>query len=456
MRIHFIAIGGSIMHSLAIALHKKGYIITGSDDYIYEPSRAHLLQNQLLPKAIGWHPDLITKSLDAVLLGMHAKQDNPELIRAQELGIPIYSYPEFIYQQTKEKMRVVIAGSHGKTTITSMIMHVLRHVKKDFDYVVGALVDEFDDLVHLSKDAPIILIEGDEYLSSALDRRSKFHHYQPHIALITGIAWDHVHVFPTFESYIKQFKLFIEQIRPKGTLIYNKEDLNLQSILKNAGTHIHKHGYNTPNYTINKGITSIDTPLGWIPLQVFGKHNLSNLAAAYTVCEWLGVSRDLFYKAIKDFKGPARRLEFIASNGDEVVFQDFSHTPAKVKASISALIEQYPEKSLVAIAELQSASHLDLSYLHQFKDSMQSAQVAAIFINHEHLRKKNLSAGNSINESILKTAFNRTDLLIFTSQEQISDFLGEIDSKGKNLLFMSTGHTGSINLVNFAHKFFLK
>lgn len=454
MRVHFIAIGGSIMHSLAITLHKQGYVVTGSDDYIYEPSRSHLSQYGLLPAEVGWFPEKITADLDAVLLGMHAKQDNPELIRAQELGIAIYSYPEFIYEKTKEKLRVVIAGSHGKTTITSMIMHVLRHVGKQFDYVVGAKMEEFDALVHLSKDAPMVLIEGDEYLASALDRRSKFHHYHPFIALITGIAWDHVQVFPTFESYLKQFKLFIDQIMPKGTLIYNKEDLYLAELVKEAPGQMHKHGYKTPAYTINKGITSIDTPLGWIPLQVFGKHNISNIAAAYTVCEWLGVSRKDFYTAIQDFKGASRRLEFIASNGEEVVYQDFAHTPAKVKASIHALIEQYPEKQLIAITELKSASHLDLSYLHQFKDAMQEAAIAGIFLNHEHLRQKNVTAGNSVIENILRAAFNRQDLMIFTSQEQISDFLEQTSPQGKNLLFMSTGHTGSINLVIFAEKFF--
>jgi UDP-N-acetylmuramate: L-alanyl-gamma-D-glutamyl-meso-diaminopimelate ligase len=454
MRVHFIAMGGSIMHSLAIALHKKGYIVTGSDDYIYEPSRSHLAQHNLLPKQVGWDPSHITSDLDAVLLGMHAKQDNPELIRAQELNIPIFSYPEFIYEQSKEKLRVVIAGSHGKTTITSMIMHVLRNIGKNFDYVVGAKMDEFDELVHLSKDAPFILIEGDEYLSSSIDRRSKFHHYHPHIALITGIAWDHVHVFPTFESYVKQFKLFMDQILPKGTLIYNKEDPHLIELVRQAAGQIHKHGYKTPAYTINKGITSIETPLGWIPLQVFGKHNISNIAAAYTVCEWLGVSRQDFYTAIQDFKGASRRLEFIASNGDEVVYQDFAHTPAKVRASIHALIEQYPEKELIAITELKSSSHLDLSYLQQFKDAMQEAKIAAVFINHEQLKQKNVTSGNSINENILRAAFNRPDLIIFVSQEQIMDFLNETSSKGKNLLFMSTGHKGSINLVIFAEKFF--
>src|SRR5690606_19434705 len=346
MRVHFIAIGGSIMHNLAIALAKKGFIISGSDDHIYEPSRTNLAQEGLLPEE-GWYPDQITPDIDAVVIGMHAKADNPELLRAQKIGLKIYSYPEFIYEQTKDKIRVVIGGSHGKTTITSIVMHVMKSIGRDFDYLVGAKLDEFQYMVRLTKDAPVAIIEGDEYLASPIDQRPKFHLYKPNIALISGIAWDHVNAFPTFERYVDQFRLFIKHIEPKGTLVYNKEDKKLQEIVLEDQSKINKHGYRTPEYTINKGVTFIHTASGDIPLQVFGRHNLSNIAAAFTVCEWLGVSREAFYTAIREFRGASRRLEYVANDNGSVVYQDFAHTPSKLKASIHALKEQFPEKALV-------------------------------------------------------------------------------------------------------------
>ncbi|MEC3880980.1 UDP-N-acetylmuramate--L-alanine ligase [Parapedobacter sp. 10938] len=452
MRVHFIAIGGSIMHNLAIALAKKGFLVSGSDDHIYEPSRTNLEKEGLLPED-GWDPARITEDIDAVVLGMHAKEDNPELQKAQELGIRIYSYPEFIYEQAAEKTRVVIGGSHGKTTITSMIMHVLQSIGRDFDFLVGAKLDDFDHMVRLTKDAPIIIIEGDEYLASAVDQQPKFLLYKPHIALISGVAWDHVNAFPTFENYVDQFRLFIKSIEPKGTLVYNKEDKTLQEVVLEDQSKINKHGYRTPEYTINKGITSMHTHIGEVPLQVFGRHNLSNIAAAFTVCEWLGVERDDFYAAIRQFKGATRRLEYVASDNDSVVYQDFAHTPAKLRASIHALKEQFPTKALVAIIELHTYSSLNEAYLNEYRDTMQEAEYPAVFINQEALKQRN---AESISEATLKQAFNQPDLVYLNGIDRMKAYLDDLSPAGKNLLFMSSGNYGGINLVNFADKFLYK
>lgn len=452
MRVHFIAIGGSIMHNLAIALAKKGYLVSGSDDHIYEPSRTNLEKEGLLPEP-GWYPERITEDIDAVVLGMHAKGDNPELLKAQEMGIRIYSYPEFIYEQAAEKTRVVIGGSHGKTTITSMIMHVLKSIGRDFDYLVGAKLDDFEHMVRLTKDAPLIVIEGDEYLASPIDQRPKFHLYKPHIALISGVAWDHVNAFPTFENYVNQFRLFIKSIEPKGTLVYNKEDKTLQELVLEDRSKINKHGYRTPEYTINKGITYMHTHIGDVPLQVFGRHNLSNIAAAFTVCEWLGVERDEFFTAIRQFKGATRRLEYVASDNDSVVYQDFAHTPTKLRASIHALKEQFPDKALVAIIELHTYSSLNEAYLNEYRDTMREAEYPAVFINQEALKQRNAEA---ISETTLKQAFNQPNLVYLDGIDRMKQYLDAMDPAGKNLLFMSSGNYGGINLVNFADKFLYK
>lgn len=452
MRVHFIAIGGSIMHNLAIALAKKGYLVSGSDDHIYEPSRTNLEKEGLLPEP-GWYPERITEDIDAVVLGMHAKGDNPELLKAQEMGIRIYSYPEFIYEQAAEKTRVVIGGSHGKTTITSMIMHVLKSIGRDFDYLVGAKLDDFEHMVRLTKDAPLIIIEGDEYLASPIDQRPKFHLYKPHIALISGVAWDHVNAFPTFENYVNQFRLFIKSIEPKGTLVYNKEDKTLQELVLEDRSKINKHGYRTPEYTINKGITYMHTHIGDVPLQVFGRHNLSNIAAAFTVCEWLGVERDDFFAAIRQFKGATRRLEYVASDNDSVVYQDFAHTPTKLRASIHALKEQFPDKALVAIIELHTYSSLNEAYLNEYRDTMREAEYPAVFINQEALKQRNAEA---ISEATLKQAFNQPNLVYLDGIDRMKRYLDAMDPAGKNLLFMSSGNYGGINLVNFADKFLYK
>ncbi|MES2808775.1 MAG: Mur ligase domain-containing protein, partial [Bacteroidota bacterium] len=274
MRVHFIAIGGAAMHNLAIALHKKGFQVTGSDDVVFEPSASRLAKHGILPAENGWFPEKITTNLDAIILGMHARIDNPELLKAQELGIKVYSYPEYVYEQSKDKLRVVIGGSHGKTTITSMILHVLQAVGMDFDYLVGAQLAGFDTMVKLTKEAPVMVIEGDEYLASPIDRRPKFHLYKANIGVISGIAWDHINVFPTFKSYVDQFKIFIETIQPEGTLIYSKTDAVLEEVVAGDESLIKKQPYALPQYTIENGVTTILYDGNKYPLEVFGDHNL--------------------------------------------------------------------------------------------------------------------------------------------------------------------------------------
>jgi len=451
MRVHFIAIGGSIMHNLAIALSNKGFLVSGSDDFIYEPSRSNLAKYNLLPDQLGWYPEKITEEINAVVLGMHAKADNPELLKAQELDIPIYSYPAYIYEQARDKVRVVIAGSHGKTTITSMMMHVLKEVGKEFDYVVGAKIDGFDAMVRITKDAPLIIIEGDEYLASAIDRQPKFLLYHANIALISGIAWDHINVFPTYDDYVEQFRLFIESVEDKGTLVYNKEDKEVQRLVSANNSNINKHGYKSPEFSINKGVSYLNTPKGEIPLQVFGKHNLSNLAGALAVCEWLGVSRDAFYDVIGKFKGAARRLEYVADHDGSVVYKDFAHSPSKVRASISAVKEQYPQSELIAIVELHTFSSLNEAFLKEYQDTMQQADQAIVFIDQNSFKQKNIKP---IEALTIKKAFNRQDLFYFNDIDALQLYIEKLDHHGKNLLFMSSGNFGGMNLVNLSDKFF--
>lgn len=451
MRVHFIAIGGAIMHNLAIALGKKGYIVTGSDDQIYEPSRSNLKAHGLMPPTLGWDSERVTEDLDAVILGKQADADNVELKRAQELGIRIYSYPEFICEQAQEKVRVVVSGSHGKTTITSMVMHVLQQDGRDFDYLVGAKLEGFDAMVKLTKDAPLMIIEGDEYPSSAIDKKPKFLHYHPHIAVISGVAWDHFDAYPTFDKYIAQFKLFIESIASKGTLIFNREDEVLRELVMADHSKINKHGYNLPAYKINKGITYLQTGKEDVPLQVFGKHNLSNLAAALTVCEWLGISRAAFYEAVRSYKNASRRLEYVTRHGDSVVYQDFVHTPAKLRASIHAVKEQFADKELVALIELHVQHSLNPEYLNEYRDSMEEADYPVVFIDSKSLKQINTTM---IGRDALLAAFNSDRLLYFTDLSALEKFFEGIDPAGKNLLFMNSGGHDSINVSKFIDKFF--
>ncbi|MES2827549.1 MAG: Mur ligase family protein [Bacteroidota bacterium] len=447
MRIHFIAIGGSAMHNLAIALKKKGYQVTGSDDAIFEPSSSRLERYGLLPEQMGWDQNRINSSLDAVILGMHALVDNPELLKAQELGLRIYSYPEYIYEQTKDKLRVVIGGSHGKTTITSMILHVLNFYRKDFDYLVGAQLAGFDTMVKITDSAPVMIIEGDEYLSSPIDRRPKFHLYQANIAVISGIAWDHINVFPTYEEYVRQFKIFIETITADGTLIYCTEDTDLAEIADAATSMVEKIGYAAHPHEIRDGITYLLPD--HTPLEVFGEHNLMNLNAAKNVCRKLDISSGQFDEAISSFTGAARRLEVVYSKDETIVYKDFAHSPSKLKATISAVKIQYPLRKLIACIELHTFSSLNKNFLSQYKDTMSQADYATVFIDKKTFEHKKMPP---FSESDVQTAFNDEKIKFFNDIALLETYLRQFNYRSSNLLMMTSGNFSGLDLINLARE----
>ncbi|MBI1288451.1 MAG: peptidoglycan synthetase [Flavobacteriales bacterium] len=443
MKVHFIAIGGSAMHNLALALHHKGYEVTGSDDEVFEPSKSRLQKYGLLPEKMGWNPDHITNDLDAVILGMHARSDNPELLKAQELGLKIYSYPEYIYEQTKDKTRVVIGGSHGKTTITAMILHVLNRCGVDADYMVGAQLAGFDTMVKLTEKAPVVILEGDEYLSSPIDRRPKFHLYKPNIALISGIAWDHVNVFPTFDNYVEQFSMFVDLIEKGGKLIYCIDDAEVKKVAEDAENDISLLPYSVPPHVIEDGITYLLTDQGKIPLQVFGEHNLVNMNGARLVCASLGVTDKDFYHAIQDFKGASKRLELLASSKKTVVYKDFAHSPSKVKATVAAVKKQFDDRQLVAVLELHTFSSLNLKFLEEYRKSMKLADAAIVYFNPKTLKHKKLP---ELTKKEVKKAFGKKDLIVITDSSELKEFLHKMSWKKKNLLLMSSGNFDGMDL----------
>ena len=442
MRIHFIAIGGSAMHNLAIALHNKGEHVTGSDDEIFDPSRSRLAAKGLLPEHYGWFEYKISSDIDAVILGMHAKLDNIELLRAKELGLTIYSYPEFLYEQSKNKTRVVIGGSHGKTTITSMILHVMHYHDKEVDYMVGAQLEGFDTMVHLTKENDFIVLEGDEYLSSAIDRRPKFHLYKPNIALLSGIAWDHINVFPTFDNYVEQFRIFLSQITHGGAIVYNQEDIEVKQVVEATLNQIKKYPYQTPKYSVENGDTLLDTQDGPMPIEVFGKHNLNNLEGARWICQLMGVQQEDFYQAIATFKGASKRLEKIAQGPTSIAYKDFAHSPSKVMATTQALKNQYPERSLLACLELHTYSSLNPEFLSEYKGALDGADKAVVFYSPKAVKIKKLDAVSSA--QILK-AFQRKDLLVFTDPAAFQDYLFAQDFNNTSLLLMSSGNYGGLD-----------
>jgi UDP-N-acetylmuramate: L-alanyl-gamma-D-glutamyl-meso-diaminopimelate ligase len=442
MRIHFIAIGGSAMHNLAIALHNKGEQVTGSDDEIFDPSKSRLAAKGLLPKQYGWFEDNITSDIDAVILGMHAKQDNIELLRAKALGLTIYSYPEFLYEQSKNKTRVVIGGSHGKTTITSMILHVMHYHDKEVDYMVGAQLEGFDTMVHLTKENDFIVLEGDEYLSSALDRRPKFHLYKPNIALLSGIAWDHINVFPTFDNYVEQFRVFLSQITHGGAIVYNQEDIEVKQVVEATQNQIKKYPYQTPRFSVENGDTLLDTEDGPMPIEVFGKHNLNNLEGARWICQLMGVQQEDFYEAIATFKGASKRLEKIGQGPTSIAYKDFAHSPSKVRATTQALKSQYPERRLLACLELHTYSSLNPEFLSEYKGTLNDADKAVVFYSPNAVKIKKLDAVSST--QILK-AFQREDLVVFTDPAAFQDFLFDQDFTETSLLLMSSGNYGGLD-----------
>ncbi|MCP4437835.1 MAG: peptidoglycan synthetase [Aureispira sp.] len=442
MNIHFIAIGGSAMHNLAIALHNKGYQVTGSDDTIHDPSKSRLEKKGLLPKEFGWFPEKITQQLDVIILGMHAKKDNPELLQAQDMGLKIYSYPEFLYEQSKDKTRVVIGGSHGKTTITSMILHVLDYNDMEVDYMVGAQLEGFETMVHLTKENEFMVLEGDEYLSSPIDRRPKFHLYKPNIALLSGIAWDHINVFPTFEGYVNQFRIFTDSLTDGGIMVYNEEDAILKEVVENSTHSIKKYEYSTPVYQIEDGVTYIDTPDGLMPLEIFGDHNLQNLAGAKWVCQHMGIDEEDFYEAIASFKGASKRLEKIAESSETVIYKDFAHSPSKVKATTEAVKKQYAQRDVIACLELHTYSSLNAAFLAEYNGALDKADKAVVFYSPHAVKIKQL---DSVSEEQISNAFQRDDLIIFTNPTEFKEFLFSQNLHQSAVVLMSSGNYGGLD-----------
>ncbi len=453
MKVHFIAIGGSAMHSLALALNKKGYVISGSDDEFFEPSKGKLASAGILPEKPGWFPEKITKDLDAVILGMHARADNPELIKAHEIGLKIFSYPEYLYEQTKHKTRVVIGGSHGKTTITSMIIHVLHFHHKKFDFMVGAQVEGFDNNVQLSDDSSIAVFEGDEYLSSTLDPRPKFHIYKPNIALISGIAWDHVNVFSSFDVYVEQFKIFIDKIEPNGSLIYCADDPLVSGIALIARNDVKKIDYKHHPYEVIDNDVYLLSENKRYPIKIFGKHNMQNINGAKNVCNILGLSDEEFYTAISTFKGASKRLQLIGKNDHTNIYLDFAHSPSKLTATVRAVKEHFPKRQLVACIELHTFSSLTEDFLQQYYGTMERADIALVYYDQKTLEAKKMK---SLAPDFVAKAFGTKHLSVFTNSEALINEIKSIELNGKNLLLMSSGNFDGINFTTFADEILKK
>jgi UDP-N-acetylmuramate: L-alanyl-gamma-D-glutamyl-meso-diaminopimelate ligase len=444
IKVHFIAIGGAVMHNLAIALHKKGYIITGSDDEIFEPAKSRLAKYGILPGKPGWDPEMITADTDTIILGMHAKSDNPELIKARELGLRITSFPEYLYEQTRDKKRIVIAGSHGKTTTTAMIMHVFRFLGIKFDYMVGSQIDGFETMVGLSDEAETAVFEGDEYLTSALDRRPKFHLYMPDIAVLNGIAWDHMNVFPTFENYVEQFKIFVEKISAGGSLIYFDGDAEVKRIALAAGVNIKKIPYKVHGYFQNKTGFYAATHNRVVPLKIFGEHNMQNLSAAKEACLAAGISEDDFYIAIQSFAGTLNRLQKLIENDNGIVYLDFAHSPSKVKATVEAVVARYPGRNIVACLELHTFSSLSSEFLPQYEGSLKDASVAFVYFNPHAVALKKLEP---ITKERVSKAFGGKNVSVFDDSEVLFSCMKNQKFDCPVYLIMSSGDFNGLDLL---------
>ena len=443
MKIHFIAIGGSAMHNLAIALKLKGYSITGSDDTINDPSKSRLKKYNLLPEKEGWFSDKISSDIDAVVLGMHAKDDNPELLKAREIGLKIYSYPEFIFNQSKDKIRIVIGGSHGKTSITSLVLHVLSTLNIEYDYMVGAQLDGFEVMVKLSDTSKYIVLEGDEYLSSALDLRPKFHLYKPHIALISGIAWDHINVFKTFENYLKQFEIFINSIVKNGTLVYNELDPELKKLVSSNKSNLNYIPYSIPKHKIIDGISFIDINNRLYRLKIFGDHNLQNISGALNICKALGVESEDFYNAITSFNGASNRLELVYKSSETIIFKDFAHSPSKVKATTEAVHKQFPNRKLISFFELHTYSSLNPLFLEKYRDTLKHSDECYIYYSEKNMRIKRLEP---IDSELIIRSFNHSSLTVIDNYEKLNKKIYDLDLSNSVLLMMSSGKFGGLDI----------
>ena len=441
MKVHFIAIGGSAMHNLAIALNRKGIEVSGSDDEIFEPSKSRLDKEGILPSAIGWDTSRITLDLDAVILGMHARQDNPELLKSKELGIPIYSYPEYLYEQSKFKKRIVIGGSHGKTTITSMLLHACMKMDINVDYMVGAQLEGYDCMVKLTDEAEYMILEGDEYLSSPIDRRPKFHLYHPDVAIISGIAWDHINVFPTFENYVSQFDTFCSLIHKDGVLIYNKEDSEVRKLGEKYSKQLNIQPYSTPKFEPTKKGTRLNYEGHFYELQIFGSHNLQNLIGAMHLANQMGISNARFLNSMADFTGAGKRLQKVRENESFVMYKDFAHSPSKLKATTNAVREQYPNRKIIACMELHTFSSLKKEFLPLYKGSMESADEAIVYFSHEVVKHKKLSP---ITKELVADSFGG-DVLVLNDTQDVLSQLKSKSWKDAVLLMMSSGNFDGID-----------
>ncbi len=444
MRIHFIAIGGSVMHQLAIALKQKGNYVTGSDDEIFEPAKTNLEKAGILPVSFGWFPENITSEIDTIILGMHAKEDNPELVKANQLGLKIFSFPEFIYEESINKLRVAIAGSHGKTSTTAIIMHVLKSAGKVFDYMVGAKLNGFNQSVSITA-APVIICEADEYPASIIEKRPKFHFLFPQIAVITGISWDHINVFPTFEIYVTQFEIFINTLSPGGLLIYNETDDTLRDLIKkNIRSDIHYQPYNLPGNTIANGKTEIDIEGNKSLIQVFGNHNLLNLHAAFFVCKELGITADTFVKAVSTFSGASRRLELIYNTNTCNIYRDFAHAPSKVEASVNAVKQQFPNKKLIAILELHTYSSLNENFLQQYAGTLNCADTGVVYYSNHALELKRMPP---LQKEKITEGFKKDNLVVINAKEELVNWLLNHDCTDADILLMSSGNFDGIDII---------
>ena len=441
MKVHFIAIGGSAMHNLAIALSRKGAQVSGSDDEIFEPSRSRLDKQGILPSQIGWFPEKITGELDAVILGMHAREDNPELLKAKELGLPIYSYPEYLYEQGKDKHRIVIGGSHGKTTITAMLLHAVNALGVNVDYMVGAQLDGYDCMVKLSEDAPYFILEGDEYLSSPIDRRPKFHLYKPHTAIISGIAWDHINVFPTWENYVSQFDQFCKLIEAGGVFVANQEDETVKQLGEKYEGQLQVKKYATPVYKTTSSGTLLESEGKQYPLSIFGAHNLQNLIGAMRLAESMNISNDSFLSAMANFTGAGKRLQKVVEGSDFTMFKDFAHSPSKLKATTKAVKEQYADRKVIACMELHTFSSLKKEFLPQYENAMAAADQALVYFSPKVVAHKKLEP---ITVDQVKQAFGG-NVHVVNETSEVLDFIHAQDWNNAVLLMMSSGNFDGID-----------
>lgn len=446
MRVHFISIGGAVMHNMAIALHKKGYQVTGTDDEIYEPALSRLKSYGILPESFGWKPEIITSDIDAIILGMHARKDNPEIARAQELGLKIYSFPEYMYEQTKDKLRIVVGGSHGKTSTTAMILHVLKHHNYEFDYLVGSQLAGFETMVGFSHSSKIAVFEGDEYLTSALDLRPKFHVYQANIGIITGIAWDHINVFPTFENYLSQFKKFVHDIPENGAIIYCASDPEVKNLLDQTETACEKIAYQTPTFEVHNGKFVLNSEVTQLPqattLSFFGSHNLQNMMAALHACLKVGLNQTQFFEAIQSFTGTAKRLETIKETSESIIFRDFAHAPSKLKATVNAVRELYPNRKLIAIYELHTYSSLNKDFLPHYSNSLVQADIKAVLFSKHALEIKKMPM---LSKEEVANGFGE-GVQVFTDKNELRAFILSHYSGHENLLLMSSGTFDGMDL----------